>query len=166
MTRRIPALALVLASLLAAPGARAGENPCARDEDRFCSGKAPVDFLTCLQAHRADLDPGCRDYLENALVRIQVLIQDCEPDAFDLCKNAGRGEPTTMCLASNQGKLTPRCQEHFGRFARIEKTSAAACAADAGHFCPGVKPGKGEAYLCLLFRGKDVSAACRKAMVP
>lgn len=168
MTRRILALPLTLATLLlfAAPPARAAGYPCAKDEDRFCSGKAPVEILSCLQSHRADLQPACRDYVEGAMVRIQVLIQDCEPDAFDLCRNAGRGEPTTMCLAQNQGKLTPRCQEHFTRFARAEKASAAACSADASLLCPGVKAGKGEALLCLLFHGKDASAACRKAMVP
>lgn len=169
MTRRFADPARFLAVLLLAASAGlavAADDPCARDVDRFCSTRAPVDVLSCLQSHRADLVPACRDLVENALVRVQVLIQDCEPDAFDLCRNAGRGEPTAMCLAASQGRLTRRCQEHFDGFARMEKASAQACAQDARLLCPGVKTGKGEAYLCLLFRGKDVSAACRKALVP
>ena len=97
---------------------------------------------------------------------VQALIQDCQPDAFQLCRNVGRGEPTATCLSANQGKLTRRCQEDFDAFARIEKASAKACAFDAARLCPDVKAGKGDVYLCLLYRGKDLSAGCRKAMVP
>ncbi len=172
MTRRIAGPARFLAALavlaLAATAVRAegAEDPCARDVDRFCSNRAPVDVLSCLQSHRADLVPACQDLVETALVRVQVLIQDCEPDAFEFCRNAGRGEPTAMCLAASQGRLSRRCQEHLDGFARAEKASAAACAQDASTLCPGVKTGKGEAWLCLLFRGKDVSPSCRKALVP
>jgi hypothetical protein len=123
-----------------------------------------VDEISCLQSHRNDLAPACRDHLEYVLVSVQVLIQDCEPDAFALCRNVGRGEPTARCLAANQGKLTPRCQENLDGFARIEKSSAKACAADASRFCPDAKPGKGDLYVCLVFQGRDLSDGCRAAL--
>ncbi len=142
------------------------DDPCAADTARWCSGKAPADLVSCLQSHRADLAGSCRDYVEWAMVSVEALLQDCQPDAFQLCRNVGRGEPTVTCLSGNQGKLTRRCQEDFDAFARNEKASAKACAFDATRLCPDVKPGKGDVYLCLLYKGKDLSADCRKAMLP
>jgi hypothetical protein len=165
MTRSTRAswLALSLALLTAPPRAGA-DDPCAADASRFCSGKAPVELLSCLQSHRVDLTGACQDYVEYSLVSVQALIQDCEPDAFQLCRNVGRGEPTATCLSGNQGKLTRRCQEDFDAFSRAEKASARACADDARRWCTDAKPGKGDVYLCLLYRGKDLSPACRTAM--
>jgi hypothetical protein len=158
-------VAIVAASLatLASGPARA-DDPCAAEIGRHCRNEAPVQVLSCLQAHRADLSPACQDHLELALVSVQSAIQDCEPDAFQFCKNVGRGEPTTSCLSQNQGKLSWRCQQDFDAFARIEARSAKACADEAARSCPGVKPGKGDVYLCLLFRGKNLSPACRAAL--
>jgi hypothetical protein len=150
--------------LAGGPGARA-DDPCTADASRYCAGKTAVELLSCLQSHRADLAGGCRDYVEYALVSVQAMIQDCEPDAFQLCRNVGRGAPTATCLSQNQGKLTRRCQEDFDAFARAERASAKACADDARRWCPAVKPGKGDVYLCLLYEGKDLSPACRSAMV-
>jgi hypothetical protein len=161
-TRRFTWLSAVLVLLAAGPAR--SDDPCAADLARHCPGKAPVDELSCLQTHRNDLAPACRDHLEYVLVSVQVLLQDCEPDAFSLCRNVGRGEPTARCLSGNQGKLTPRCQQDLDGFARIEKASAKACAAEASRLCPDVKPGKGDVWICLVFRGKDLSADCRAAL--
>jgi hypothetical protein len=158
------ALSLLLVSLPVT--AAAVDDPCAADTARFCPEKSTAELLSCLQSHRADLAGACQDYVEWAMVSVQALIQDCQPDAFQLCRNVGRGEPTISCLSANQGKLTRRCQEDFDAFARSEKASAKACAFDAGRLCPDAKPGKGDVYLCLLYRGKDLSAGCRKAMLP
>ena len=108
-TRRLAWLAPVLLLAAAAAPAR-GADPCAADLARHCAGKAPVDELSCLQSHRNDLAPACRDHLEYVLVSVQVLIQDCEPDAFALCRNVGRGEPTARCLVvpiSNRRRVPP-----------------------------------------------------------
>jgi hypothetical protein len=165
MTRSTRASWLAASLLLLAPAARA-DDPCAADTGRFCDGKTPVELLSCLQSHRADLASDCRDYLEFSLVSVQAMIQDCEPDAFQLCRNAGRGAPTAICLSDNQGKLTRRCQDDFDAFARAEKASATACADDARRVCPAAKAGKGDLFLCLLYKGKNLSPACRAAMRP
>ena len=156
-----------LAILLVALAARAGadEGPCAADTSRWCTGRAPADLISCLQSHRADLSSSCVDYLEYAMVSIEAILQDCQPDAFQLCRNVGRGEPTATCLSRNQGKLTRRCQDDFDSLARAEAVAAKDCAADAARSCGGVKPGNGDVYICLLYKGKDLSPACRKAMV-
>lgn len=157
-------LAAFLLALAGAPGARA-DDPCAADTARFCGGKTPAELVSCLQSHRTDLTGACQDYLEYSLVSVQAMLQDCEPDAFQLCRNVGRGEPIATCLSKSQGKLTRRCQENFDIFTRAEAASAKACSGDVQRTCPDVKPGKGDVYLCLLFRGKDLAAECRKAMV-
>jgi hypothetical protein len=63
--------------LLASAGTARAEDPCAPDLARHCPGKAPVDVLSCLQSHRNDLAPACRDRLDHVLVSVQLLIQDC-----------------------------------------------------------------------------------------
>ena len=160
---RLAATCLAAGLLVTAP-ARA-DDPCAADHDRYCKGKAPVEVLSCLQSHRADLAPACRDHVELALVSIQAAITDCEADAYAFCRNVGRGEPTTTCLSRNQGKLGWRCQQDFDAFARREASSAAACAADASRACAGVKPGKGDVFLCLVFHGSHISPECRAALL-
>jgi hypothetical protein len=158
-------LPLVVLLVALAPPAGADEGPCAADTARWCAGKAPADLISCLQSHRADLSSSCVDYLEYAMVSVEAMLQDCQPDAFQLCRNVGRGEPTATCLSRNQGKLTRRCQEDFDAFARAESAAAKDCGADAARHCRDVKPGKGDVYICLLYKGKDLSPACRKAMV-
>lgn len=150
--------------LVALPAPARAQDPCASDTARWCDGRSPTDLLSCLQSHRADLSGPCQDYVEWAMVSVQSLIQDCQPDAFQLCRNVGRGEPTIACLSKNQGKLTRRCQEDFDAFARAEAASAKECADDAARQCPDVKPGKGDVHICLLYKGKSLSPACRKAM--
>lgn len=156
----------VLLALAAAPARAADDGPCSSDAARWCDGLPPKDQVACLQAHRADLSDGCRDYLEYVLVSIQAVLQDCEPDAFQLCRNVGRGLPTMNCLASNSGKLTRRCQEDLDRFARIERSAAKDCQADAARDCPNEKAGTGKLAICLLYQGRKLSPACRKALAP
>jgi hypothetical protein len=93
-------------------------------------------------------------------------MQDCQPDAFQLCRNVGRGLPTVTCLASNSGKLTRRCQEDFDAFVRIEVSAAKDCQGDAMRECPKEKPGTGKLAICLLYQGRKLSPACRKALAP
>ncbi len=165
MERTVRGAWLVLTLILAAlPAASQAQDVCKADAARFCDGRPPAELLSCLQAHRADLAGPCQDYVEWAMVAIESLLQDCQPDAFQLCRNVGRGEPTVTCLSRNQGKLTRRCQEDFDAFARAEAASAKACADDVARACGDVAPGKGDVFLCLVYRTKSLSPACRKAL--
>ncbi len=155
---------LALAAVLAGPVAAGAQDPCAAETARWCDAKNPSDMLSCLQSHRADLSDACRDYVEFAFMTVQVLIQDCTSDAFDLCRDAGRGRPMLDCLSANQGKLTPRCQQDFDAMARTERAAAKDCAADIARDCPKVQSGKGNVTICLLYHGRDLSPACRKVL--
>ncbi len=156
----------VLLALATAPARAADDGPCAADAARWCDGTTPKEQLSCLQSHRADLADSCRDYLEYVMVSIEAVLQDCEPDAFQLCRNVGRGLPTMTCLASNSGKLTRRCQEDFDGFVRMERSAAKDCQLDAMRDCPNERAGTGKLAICLLYKGKRLSPACRKALAP
>ena len=156
-------IALVGPLALAAGLARA-DAPCASDLARFCDGRPPLEQLSCLQSHRADLTQACRERVETTVVDLQLARQDCEPDAFAFCRDAGRGEPMVACLSAKQGDLTPRCQAVFDTFARREAAAKDACASEAARYCPDAKPGKGDLVVCLLFRGRDLSSDCRAAL--
>ena len=149
---------------LAATGPARAEGPCQSDLARFCDRRPPLELLSCLQSHRADLTQACRERVETVVVELQEAQRDCEPDAFAFCRDAGRGEPMVACLSAKQGDLTRRCQAVFDGFARREASAARACASEARQYCPEAKPGKGEVVVCLLFRGRDLSADCRAAL--
>jgi hypothetical protein len=155
--------AAVAAALLGAPQARA-DSPCAAEINRFCEGKTPLEILSCLQSHHPELSDACRKRIESAEVNLQNTKLDCEEDAFAFCRDTAPGEPMVSCLSKRQGELTRRCQSAFDEFARREAANRTACAADAGRLCPSAKPGKGDVHLCLVFHGKELSAACREAM--
>jgi hypothetical protein len=166
IVRSISIAAAVLLGLSAAPARGADDGPCAKEVARWCDATRPSELASCLQSHRADLSDSCRDYLEFVLVSTEALLQDCQPDAFQMCRNVGRGLPTVECLAAASGKLTRRCQEDFDRFVRIEKSAARDCDGDAVRECPGVKPGKGDLAICLIYKARKLSTACRKALAP
>ncbi len=148
---------------LAAGRARA-DGPCASDLARFCDRRPPLELLSCLQAHRADLSEACRNRVEATVVELQEAKDDCEPDAFAFCRDAGPGEAMVTCLSAKQGQLTRRCQAVFDGFARREAAAAGPCASEAGRYCPNVSRGKGDVVVCLLFRGRDLSPGCKTAL--
>lgn len=157
-------IAVAGALALGAAGPARAEAPCAPDLARFCDKVPPLEQLSCLQAHRADLTRACRDRVEVTVVELQMAKEDCEPDAFAYCREAGRGEPMVACLSAKQGDLTPRCQSVFDGFVRREAAAKQACAPEAGRYCKDAKPGKGELVVCLLFRGRELSSECRAAL--
>jgi hypothetical protein len=100
--------------------------------------------------------------VETAVVELQEAREDCEPDAFAFCRDAGRGEPMVACLSAKQGDLSPRCQAVFDAFVRKEKAATTACATEAGRSCREVKPGKAHVVVCLLFRGGTCRRTARR----
>ncbi len=162
---RNPMTIAAFAALALLPGQAArAETACSAEIRRFCEGKAPLEVLSCLQAHHPELSDACRQRIESVEVDLQNAKLDCEEDAFAYCRDAAGGEPMVTCLSKNQGKLTRRCQMVFDEFARKEAANRSACGDDARRLCPGAKAGKGDVHVCLVFHGKDVSPACREAL--
>jgi hypothetical protein len=154
----------LIATALLAAAALAADAPCGDDIRRFCEGKSPMEVLSCLQAHQPDLSDACKQRIDRVVAGLQNAQLDCEEDAFGFCREAGPGEAMATCLSKHQGNLTRRCQAVFDDFARRETASKDVCGSEARRLCPDKKPGKGDVHLCLLFHGKDVSAACQKAL--
>jgi hypothetical protein len=157
--------ALALAATLAAlaPAARA-EAPCAADAKRFCSGKGPVELVSCLQAHRPDLAPGCVDRLERVLVFFQNAAEACKYEAFESCRGTAPGMAMVDCLRAQQGKLSPMCQQFFDAARGRDEAAQKACGDEAARACPGIAPGRGALWICLGMGGADLSAACQSAL--
>jgi hypothetical protein len=160
---RIPRTLLAALLLAAAPAARA-DAPCAADARRFCSAGSTLELVSCLQAHRPDLAPACVKRLERAVVYLQNVKFDCEPDAFQLCRTAGPGLAMVDCLSAQQGKLTPRCQQFFDVARSRDEAVQKACADQASRACPGVPTGRGELWICVGLSGEDLSPGCEAAI--
>jgi hypothetical protein len=155
------ALAALLAAL--ATAARA-DAPCAADAKRFCDSKSTLELVSCLQAHRPELAPACVQRLERALVYLQNVKFDCEPDAFQFCRTAGPGLPMVDCLSAKQGQLTPRCQQFFDVARSRDEAVQKACSDQASRGCPGVPTGRGELWICVGLSGEDLAPECQAAI--
>ncbi len=158
---RRTALAAVLAAI---PCASRAEPPCAADAKRFCAGRAPVELVSCLQAHRPDLAPACVQRVEKVLVFFQSAATACKPDAFDFCPGMAPGMPMVECLRARDGKLTPACQQFLDVARARDESVQRACADELSRACPGLSPGRGEVWMCLGLGAVDVSEGCAKAL--
>jgi len=131
---------------------------------RFCAGKAPVELVSCLQAHRPDLAPACVARLEKVLVFFQSAATACKSEAFELCRAAAPGMAMVDCLRAHEGKLTPMCKQFFDAARARDESVQQACGGEAERACPGLSPGRGELWICLGLGGADVSPACQAAL--
>jgi len=155
----------VLAALLVVAAVPAhADAPCAADAKRFCSAGSTLALVSCLQAHRPDLSPACVQRLERAVVYLQNVKFDCEPDAFQFCRTAGPGLPMVDCLSAQQGKLTQRCQQFFDVVRSRDEAVQKACVDQVSRACPGVPAGRGELWICVGLSGEDLSPACEAAI--
>ncbi len=152
---------LALAGAIAALAAPArAEPPCQGDARRFCSGRAPAELLSCLQAHRADLAPACAARVEKVLVFFQGASNDCKPDAYEFCRAVGPGLPMIDCLRASRGKLTKRCEAYLDVVRDRDASVERACKDELARSCEGAKPGRGELWMCLGLGAAEVSESC------
>jgi hypothetical protein len=155
--------ALAALIVVAAVPARA-DAPCAADAKRFCSSKSTLELLSCLQAHRPELAPACVHRLERAVVYLQNVKFDCEPDAMQFCRTAGPGLAMVDCLSAQRGKLTARCEQFFDVVRARDEAVKKACADPAARACPGVPAGRGELWICVGLSADDLSPECEAAV--
>lgn len=105
-------LTAVVLAIYAALPAQAVDRPCASDIARLCGNVVPGGgrVLRCLDAHRAELSPACRDANANRLDTLQRH-HPCVEDRARLCSHVatGRGE-MIACLHSHATELSPACR--------------------------------------------------------
>ena len=161
----IPIPRIALACALAALGASArADAPCAEGARQFCADRAPRQLLSCLQAHRNDLAPGCVSRVDRVLVFFQDASFICKADAYQFCPKVGPGLPMVDCLRDHVGELTPQCAQYFATLRARDESVQRACGNEVARSCPGVQAGRGELWMCLGLGAADVSPACAAAL--
>ena len=92
----------------------------------------------------------------------------CAADVQRLCRHSRSGQETVACLAQNEGRLSPACQE-LRRGAREHTRqqwggAMTACRSEIGSFCSDSGPDTGGVIGCLRQNKSRLSAGCRAAL--
>ena len=110
------------AELLAAQaggGAAETPRPCADEFERFCKDVKPGlgMMILCLDQHRDELSPVCRDKVGAALAKVDKAKQDCAADIETFCAGVKPGGGRLLdCLKKQTDKLSPACRAHVQRY--------------------------------------------------
>jgi hypothetical protein len=92
--------------------AQARANPCSKDAAQFCHDVAKGDgrVLACLLSHKAELKPGCVNYIDAMREKARVMDAACQADAATYCKSV---KPVNgdlhRCLSANSTTLSAPC---------------------------------------------------------
>lgn len=90
-------------------------RPCADEFERFCKDVKPGLglMIDCLNQHREELSPACRDKVGGALARLDKAKQDCSGDITSFCGGVKPGGGRLLdCLKKQSDKLTTACRSH------------------------------------------------------
>jgi multidrug efflux system outer membrane protein len=105
------------------PGGASGmetPRPCADEFERFCKDVQPGLglIIACLDEHRAELSPACRDKVGAALTKVDQAKQDCSADIAAFCADVKPGGGRLLeCLKKQENKLAPACRDHVRHYA-------------------------------------------------
>jgi hypothetical protein len=139
------------------------EDPCAAEAARVCS-KAVGDrvVLGCLRSNEKELSAACRATLSVFLKIAAEYGDDCQSDAYRLCRDVAEGEGRVLqCLKDNEAYLSASCQGAFNKVRLLRTEIQASCAGDVGQFCRDVPEGSGRVVNCLRGHLKKLSSECR-----
>ncbi len=95
-------------------------KPCADEFERFCKDvKHGLGLMiVCLDQHREELSPACRDKVGGALLKLDKAKQDCSGDLASFCSGVKPGGGRQLdCLKKQSDKLTPACRSHVQHYA-------------------------------------------------
>jgi len=109
-------------TLAAQSGAAAAyaPRPCADEFERFCKDvQSGLGLLiVCLDQHRAELSPACRDKVGGALAKMDKAKQDCSADIAAYCAGVEPGGGRLVdCLKKQPDRLAPACRSHVQHYA-------------------------------------------------
>ena len=115
MTRPTPIALLVAACMLLAPisalSQQAGPHACSVDTQRLCGdiGRGGGQIAQCLEAHRNQLSPGCRDFLSRVQAnrgRFSACLRDVRRHCAGIQPGGGR---IIACLSEKRDRLAQDC---------------------------------------------------------
>lgn len=113
------------ATAIAFASTASADNPCAADQEKFCSpsklgGEASV--LKCMDEHFDELSPDCKAAIEKVREGIKAKESGkapkaggfraaCRADTQKLCKDSiGKPAKLKACLTENESKLSDECK--------------------------------------------------------
>ena len=82
---------------------------------RFCIFRVedmanPEQIVQCMQSHSTELDPLCRDFVQNATNRIKSLHDGCDADMATFCPNTPSfGPERKACVVTHLSDLSKQC---------------------------------------------------------
>lgn len=97
------------------PPGPGGPSPCREDFFRFCAFRIPdmnnmEDIVKCMGAHLADLNPVCKEMVENATTALAGFHAACDASLTAQCPEAiGNTPHTGMCLVEHLADLEHGC---------------------------------------------------------
>lgn len=103
------------------PGSSAADTPrpCVDEFERFCKDVKPGlgQMILCLDQHRAELSPVCREKVAVALDKLDKAKQDCAADIATYCDGVKPGDGRLLgCLKKEVSRLTPVCRNHLQHY--------------------------------------------------
>jgi hypothetical protein len=112
---RLFLLTALIAGMMPAATAQAQiSGPCAETVAKFCSGVTPGEgrIMKCLNDHRDDQSPFCRDWLADQQKSLNELNTSCTEEIAKLCSF---GSPDSVriyrCLEDNYIALKSNCRD-------------------------------------------------------
>ncbi len=172
---------MVLLAMLAVPGigraedTAAGDDPCADDIRKFCSGVqlGGNRLLDCMEKNRSRLSPACGARIDANREKAKALIMEfgrsCRMDVDRYCPGIDPGGSRVLgCLHQHQLDLSKPCQAEMTKIADARDRVAAvqtACRADAESLCKGIPEEAGPIVACLRANEAKLSPECNAADV-
>lgn len=87
---------------------------CMDEMEKFCKDVPPGKgaIVSCLESHRNDLAPSCRDKVDRIKAKLEEAKRVCTPDIDKFCKGVTPGDGRLLnCLKKQVNDLTPDCRE-------------------------------------------------------
>jgi outer membrane protein, multidrug efflux system len=93
--------------------------PCMEEIEKYCKDTPPGrgQLIICLDGHRQDLSPSCRERLDKGRARMEEARRICTPDIEKFCPGIAPGQGRILkCLKGELKGLSPACREQVELF--------------------------------------------------
>jgi len=90
---------------------------------RLCAFRVPdmenvEDILKCMDEHVSDLEPECKEMVQDATKMLEEFHATCDPDLTEVCPNAiGKSMETSECVMLHLAELSKGCLTEITKIA-------------------------------------------------
>jgi hypothetical protein len=140
-------------------------HPCLQDAERLCPGVKAGEgrVATCLREHKAEVSAACK----KRIAHFREESEACQRDVARLCPDTRPGAERARCLRQHADRVSPDCQQLFGRARERHgdvREAMRACREDARRLCSDLKPGDGRVAQCLTQHQAELSQGCANSL--